>query len=152
MSSSPLRCVADASVAIKLFVLEAGSETADRLVGQLATSPGAEIHVPDLLYIECANILWKYVRSTHYPLTSAMRDLADLRQLAFHATATSELMVEALQLAVTHGITAYDACYVALAQRKAIPLVTADEKLVRLLAGTSYSVQALGTFPISTPD
>jgi len=108
--------------------------------------------VPDLLYIECANILWKYVRSTHYPLTSAMRDLADLRQLAFHATATSELMVEALQLAVAHGITAYDACYVALAQRKGIPLVTADEKLVRLLAGTSYSVQALGTFPISTPD
>ena len=36
MSSSPLRCVADASVAIKLFVLEAGSEAADRLVGQLA--------------------------------------------------------------------------------------------------------------------
>jgi predicted nucleic acid-binding protein len=49
MSSSPLRCVADASVAIKLFVLEAGSETAERLVGQLAASPGAEIHVPDLL-------------------------------------------------------------------------------------------------------
>ena len=38
MSSFPLRCVADASVAIKLFVLEAGSETADRLVGQLATA------------------------------------------------------------------------------------------------------------------
>ena len=151
MSSSPLRCVADASVVIKLFVLEGGSETAERLVSQLAVSPEAEIHVPDLLYIECANILWKYVRSTHYPLTSAMRDLADLRQLAFYATATSELMGEALQLAVAHGITAYDACYVALAQREGIPLVTADEKLVRLLAGTPHSVQALSTFPIPTP-
>jgi predicted nucleic acid-binding protein len=33
-----------------------------------------------------------------------------------------------------------------------IPLVTADEKLVRLLAGTPYSVEALRTFPIPTPD
>ena len=152
MSSSPLRCVVDASVAVKLFVLEDGSETAERLIGQLAASPGAEIHVPDLLYIECANILWKYVRSRHYAVTSALRDLADLRQLAFHATATSELMVDALQLAVAHGVTAYDACYVALAQRNGIPLVTVDEKLVRLLAGTPYSVEALRTFPIPRPD
>ena len=152
MSSSPLRCVVDASVAVKLFVLEDGSETAERLIGQLAASPGAEIHVPDLLYIECANILWKYVRSTHYAVTSALRDLADLRQLAFHATATSELMVDALQLAVAHGVTAYDACYVTLAQRNGIPLVTVDEKLVRLLAGTPYLVEALRTFPIPRPD
>jgi predicted nucleic acid-binding protein len=48
--------------------------------------------------------------------------------------------------------TAYDACYVALAQRNGIPLVTADEKLVRLLAGTPYSVEALRTFPIPRPD
>ena len=33
-----------------------------------------------------------------------------------------------------------------------IPLVTADEKLVRLLAGTPYSVEALCTFPIPRPD
>ena len=38
MSSSPLRCVVDASVAIKLFVLEDGSKTAERLVAQLAAS------------------------------------------------------------------------------------------------------------------
>ena len=61
-------------------------------------------------------------------------------------------MVEALQLAVAHGMTAYDACYVALAQRNGIPLVTADEKLVRLLAGTPYLVEALRTFPIPRPD
>jgi hypothetical protein len=30
--------------------------------------------------------------------------------------------------------------------------IDADEKLVRLLEGTPYSVQALGTFPLPTPD
>ena len=33
-----------------------------------------------------------------------------------------------------------------------ITLVTADEKLVRLLAGTPYSVEALRTFPIPRRD
>jgi predicted nucleic acid-binding protein len=51
--------VVDASVAVKLFVTETDSAAAERLIAQLTTRPAAEIHVPDLLYIECANTLWK---------------------------------------------------------------------------------------------
>lgn len=40
------------------------------------------------------------------------------------------------------------ASYVVLAQRLGIPFVTADEKLVNALSGTTYPVYSLRTFPI----
>lgn len=52
-------CVVDASVGVKLFVNEAESELADRLFARLTAQPAAQFYVPDLFYIECANILWK---------------------------------------------------------------------------------------------
>ncbi|MBI3242899.1 MAG: type II toxin-antitoxin system VapC family toxin [Chloroflexi bacterium] len=140
--------VVDASVGIKLFVEENLSEEAHALFARLTTEPPAEFHVPDLFYIECANILWKYVQRLHYSAKLARQDLERLGKLAIHDTATSQLMVDALDIAVKHGITAYDACYVALAGQLGLPLITADEKLARMLAGKEYVVHWLGNFPL----
>jgi predicted nucleic acid-binding protein len=43
-------------------------------------------------------------------------------------------------------VTAYDACYVALAARLGVPLVTADQKLVQRLAGTALAPVWLGAW------
>jgi predicted nucleic acid-binding protein len=48
-----------------------------------------------------------------------------------------------LEIAIAHNISAYDACYVELSERLQLPLVTADQKLIRALSGTPYQVQAL---------
>ena len=61
-------CVVDANVVIKLFLVEPSSEGADALFGHLADTPAACFYVPDLLYSECASVLWKYVRRFGYPL------------------------------------------------------------------------------------
>ena len=53
-------------------------------------------------------------------------------------------MRTALTLALEHGATAHDTPYVALAQKLALPLVTADEAQVRRLAGTRLHVRWLG--------
>jgi predicted nucleic acid-binding protein len=148
VTATLLRCMVDASVAIKLFVSEPGSDLAEQLFGQLAVDPPAELYVPDLFYIECANLFWKYVRSSHYAATTAANDAADLRRLALHSTPTFDLITDALNIAVSHGITAYDSCYVALAHRLGVPLVTADEPLVQRLTGASYSVYELKKFPL----
>jgi predicted nucleic acid-binding protein len=148
MTAAPLRCVVDASVGIKLFLTEPLSERADDLFVHLAADPPAQIFVPDLFYIECANILWKHTRRSGYPADKAQKDLSNLGALALRRVPTAELMTDALAVAVQEAITAYDACYVALARRLGVQLVTADEKLARALAGAPYDVHWLGDFSI----
>ncbi len=131
MSEVVLRCVLDASVGIKLFIEEEFSDKVERLFSKLAEDPQAEIHVPDLFYIECANILLKYTRRHSRPLEDSLKDIADLNDLALKSTSTSELIEEALELAHEKNLTAYDACYAVLARRLALPLVTADAPLAR---------------------
>ena len=148
MSPAPLRCVVDASVGIKLYIAESLSERADALFLQLATDPAAELVVPDLFYVECANILWKNVRRTGLPASQARRAVAELAKLGLRRVSTLELIPGALAIALSHSITAYDACYVALTSRLDIPFVTADERLARQLAETSYDVRWLDDFPL----
>ncbi|HEC85074.1 MAG: twitching motility protein PilT [Candidatus Parabeggiatoa sp. nov. 2] len=148
MKTSPLQCVVDASVGIKLFVVEDLSEKKHALFAHLAAEPPAQLYVPDLFFIECTNILWKYVRRFDYPADKASKNLMNLEKLALQRIPTSDLMVGALDIAVSHTISAYDACYVALAQRLNVPLVTADEKLINTLANSIYTVRWLGDFPI----
>lgn len=131
MSALPAHCVVDASVGIKLFIDEALSEPARILFAGLAADPPAELHVPDLFFIECTNILWKYTRRYHRPMEDSLADLADLELLALRVTSTADLMEESLSLALQSGLTAYDACYAALARRLNVPLVTADEQVVQ---------------------
>lgn len=129
MSEVLLRCVLDASVGIKLFIEEEFSDKVERLFSKLTEDPQAEIHVPDLFYIECANILLKYTRRHNRPLEDSLKDIADLNDLALKSTSTSELMEEALALAHEKDLTAYDACYAVLARRLALPLITYDRPL-----------------------
>lgn len=135
--------VLDASVGIKLFVEEEGSSQADRLFGQLTKSPPARFYVPDLFFIECANILWKYVRRFGYPAENARQDVRDLQALALRTVSTADLLVPALELALTCDITAYDACYAALARQLDLPLVTADGSLVSKLRDNDVNVLML---------
>lgn len=52
-----LHDVVDASVGIKLFVDEPGSDAAHGLIGDALREPDAQVLVPDLFFVECANIL-----------------------------------------------------------------------------------------------
>ncbi|MBI5823506.1 MAG: type II toxin-antitoxin system VapC family toxin [Chloroflexi bacterium] len=131
MTEVVLRCVMDASVGIKLFIEEEFSDKVQRLFARLTEDPQAEIHVPDLFYIECANILLKYTRRFDRPLEDSLADIKDLGELALKTTSTLELIEDALQLASEKKLTAYDACYAVLAQKLGLPLITADAPLAK---------------------
>lgn len=151
MIATPIACVVDASVGIKLVITEALSNETHALFAHLARDPAARFFVPDLFDIECANILWKHVQHSGYPLIDARLNLATLGALALQRIAVSTLATEALDLAIAHKITAYDACYVATAQRLGLPLITADTKLVHKMAGSPCQVIDLDGLSIPLP-
>jgi predicted nucleic acid-binding protein len=139
--------VVDASVGIKLFLVEDLSERADALFDHLTDAPPARFYVPDLFFVECTNILWKYVRRFDYPAAVAAQDVSDLVRLPLQVVSTAVLAGAALAMAVEHGSTAYDAAYVALARHLSLPLVTADEALVRRFAESELDIRFLGRWP-----
>ncbi len=141
----PKPCVLDASIGVKLFIPQERSDSVQRLFEEEQKSDSPSLFVPDLFFIECANVLWKKVRQGKVSEADAVRDLADLRALGLPTTPTSDLMERAFRLACQCGISAYDGCYAALAEQRDIPLLTADERLVRLLANTGVRVMSLGT-------
>ncbi|NER82178.1 MAG: type II toxin-antitoxin system VapC family toxin [Leptolyngbya sp. SIO1D8] len=149
--SEPVRCVVDASVAIKLFIEQEGSEQAEALFDRLGTEPDTELYVPELFYAECANVLWQYVRRASYPAAETKASLVRLQVLSLQRVAIPDLVNEAMDIAITHGISAYDACYVELSERLQLPLVTADQKLIRSLAATSFQIHSLTTFSLPDP-
>ena len=135
--------VVDASVGIKLFVAEPFSDVVDRFFERLAADPPAHLYVPDSFYAECANILWKYTRRFGYPAENTCQDVQDLTALALRTVSTADLLEPALELALAHDLTVYDASYAALAQLLGVPLITADESLQRKLSGSGVNVQSL---------
>jgi len=140
-------CVVDASAGIKTVLVEPLMDQAKRLLASLFDDPPVRIHVPALFFAECANILWKYVRRGTYSEEDALAHLRFLVGLQLRTTPTASIVEDALPLAVRYDLSAYDACYVALAERLQLPLVTADEALIRKLTGSPHDVRWLGNLP-----
>lgn len=143
-------CVIDASFGIKLFITEALSDAAAAFAG-FSQQGERELAVPDLFYVECANILWKHVRRYGYPLNKAQEDIRLVDEFMFVNYSTKDLTPAALRLALDKEISAYDACYVVLAKQLDCPLITADERLVHKFQGTEFNVVWLGDFDLSEP-
>ena len=144
MTRRLLQCVVDASVATKLFLEEPGSEEAQALFERILADPAGKLLVPDLFFAECASTMWKRVRREAYPEEAARSHLAALKSLPLVSTPTRDLATRAFEIACAHGITAYDACYVALSEAAGVPLLTADGQLAAALARAPFEVAVLG--------
>jgi predicted nucleic acid-binding protein len=123
--------VVDASVVIKWFVPEPDLASANALRAR-----GLRLAVPDLLFVETANILWKLVRRGEMQPPRAIEIIEEIVTAPFVTYTNESLARDAIDLALATGVSAYDASYVALATRLNVSCITADQKLVRKLAGT----------------
>lgn len=125
----PAGLIVDARVVIKWHVVEVHTEAALRLLRDDAPS----LHVPDLMFPEVGNILWKKVRRGDLTEEEARR-IAHLMAMAPLEVHPSPPLLEAAhEIAMHTGRTVYDSLYVALAVRMDTRLVTADEKLYNAL-------------------
>jgi len=122
------RAVIDASVAVKWVLEESGSPQACRL-------RGARLEAPELLLVECANILWKKVRLGDLREEEAMERLDLLARAPVIIWAVSpDLLMRALRLALDLRHPVYDCLYLALALQQGAPLVTADHRFAQAVS------------------
>ena len=118
------RLVIDASVAVKWVVPEPDSERAELLLDH-------GLVAPDLLFAECANVLWKKVRRGELTKEEAEIAAQTLEQAELSVVSTRGYLAVATSIAVELNYPAYDAVYLAVAEASGLRLVTADDRLVR---------------------
>ncbi|NLX60473.1 MAG: type II toxin-antitoxin system VapC family toxin [Phycisphaerae bacterium] len=123
------RLVVDASVVVKLYFEEEHSDAAEK---QLARAE--ELLAPDLLWVEVANVIWKRQRRGDLTQEAAAGILSQAMRLPIQVYEASELLPDALDLALRFDRTVYDSLYLALAVKTKTVMVSADQRLVRALA------------------
>jgi predicted nucleic acid-binding protein len=151
--ATPVKCVVDASVGVQLFVEQKYTKQAKKLFSHLESDQSSILYVPDLFYIECASALLKYVKSNdhEYSIVQAEQDLEELRDTRLRKTATYALAKDSLIISLSLELSVYDACYVALANRLSVPLVTNDGGLINKTKDSPYLVYSLKEVEIPEP-
>ncbi len=131
--------VVDANVIIPLFC--ASSRTA---VAQAVQEHDPEWSVPALWEYEFHNALAKAMRAGLLSLDAAL-GAAQRAAEALNPNAIDPPFSRVPPLCAKHGITAYDAAYIALAQHLGCILVTEDAELQRKFPGLAVSMEAFLT-------
>jgi predicted nucleic acid-binding protein len=116
--------IIDASIAVKWVVEETGTKEALSLRRH-------RLLAPDLLVIECGNILWKKVRRRELSEDEAVLAARLLARADIEFEPMRGLLESATRLAVLLDHPAYDCAYLALAEARGCDFVTADEALSR---------------------
>ena len=117
--------VLDASIAACWAFPDEHDRRADQALERVRTDDAV---VPTLWWFEVRNILVgneRRKRTTEAVTANFLRQLGRLRLRVDHEPEE----VAVLRLARTHGLSVYDASYLELALRQAIPMATLDERL-----------------------
>lgn len=128
-------CVVDASVLVKVSLGEEDADLATALMRPPRRPHRLIRAAPEFLELECGNVFWKRVRQGQLTEAEGRTALADLKALGIEFWPDTALSGLALERALVHGVSVYDATYLALSDLLSVPLVTADERLVARAGG-----------------
>jgi predicted nucleic acid-binding protein len=120
-----LSFVVDASIALSWYLPGETSPTAEAAFARLREGDAA---APLLWWLEVRNILVMSERRARITPAQTAQILTRLAELPLRLDATPDSAV-VMGLARDHGLTVYDAAYLELALRLAIPLATLDRAL-----------------------
>lgn len=125
------RCVLDASAALRLLVGDGPIPTGVESAIAEASSGTTLLLVPELFWIEVTQVVLRLERRQVLSADQGSAMLADLGRLPCQTVGHQPLLSEVAVLARRHGLSAYDATYLALAAHHGATLLTADAALAR---------------------
>ena len=129
--------VLDASVVLKWFVDEEGSDRALDIRREFIEGK-REIAAPDLLIYEMSNVLSLHPGFAENEVILAMHSIWDIGISI--VTPTKSLIERTIKLSKQYGITAYDSSYIALAEELGYDFLTADAKLLKKITSKNPSI------------
>ena len=128
-----MNLVIDANVAIKWFVTESLHAEARHLLGG-----GDDLHAPDFLVVELANVAWKKAKRQEITRQQAEQISTACLDGVPVLHASSALVERATRIALDLDHPVYDCIYIACAEAVGGVLVTADEKMMRTAENTKF--------------
>jgi predicted nucleic acid-binding protein len=142
-----LNVVIDASVLIKCYVPEVLSDKASHLLDAVKEGDLSFL-APDLIFPEVGNILWKKHRLKELTGLEVNEITDAIILLPVRVESSKAVFPLATGIAMTYGITVYDAVYLALARVRETQMITADKKLFTRMTETEMEeyVSWLGNF------
>jgi predicted nucleic acid-binding protein len=138
--------VVDASAILSLLLREPASEIVRAVV---IDAVAGGLLVPGHFWIEVVNVLTRRYTLTTDQVVAALRELDDI---GIETIAMDRpLLLLGLDLMARHGLTAYDAAYLALAEAEDAPLLTLDARLARAAGLRSALPPARGVHEAPIP-
>ena len=124
MNNSSTVCV-DANIVIQRVVSNTAEDLWETWVGS-----GVRLIAPTLLYYEVTNGLYRYLKAGIFSLETVEKTLRAAMALPIELVGEADLHQRAKDLAAKYNLpAAYDAHYLALAERLEVELWTADARL-----------------------
>lgn len=130
--------IVDASVAVKWFVLEELSDRALALVDS-----DSILAAPDLIRLEVGSALSRRVREGSLEAIQALSGMSALPRYFAELLPFDGVLADAMQISMAIKHPLYDCLYVAVANARQCKIITADQKFVAKLAGTSYAANVV---------
>jgi len=135
------RCVVDSSAALAWVLPGEATDATEALLDEIAVNGAI---ASGMWPLETANVLLYAEKARRITTDERRRSLTTLAALPIHIDpdTAAQAWGRTLGLAEAHGLTLYDASYLELALRLALPLASLDKKLRQ--AAEANGVELLG--------
>jgi predicted nucleic acid-binding protein len=141
-----MKYVLDSAVALKWVLPEIHAAKGRQLRDDYQNQTH-ELIAPDVFAVEVSHALVRAERKKIIPVGQAAALVVDVMNSAPALTSFLPLLSRATDIASRMRCGVYDCLYVALAEKEACELVTADDKLVRNLQKVFPFILALASLP-----
>jgi predicted nucleic acid-binding protein len=129
-----MKLVIDASVAMAWFVRQSGQTDCLWMLEDVH-----ELLVPDLVYPEVANGIWRLVRGNILKREQGLQIVGQMTQTMDRVFPCAALIQSAMEISLELNHPAYDCFYLALAAKEEIQMGTLDMRLLNKLKQTPYA-------------